>query len=178
MPSSKCVSHFHITLEDCTVEQIQTAAKLIGGKVTSIDLVKGDTIVKDRMLTKWQKGSDLLETRQAVKLLTDSGYKVVRYKLERMIQHLEDISKFNITDTNYLEVHIKVPTSVARVEVFPFVMSSNSKDVDHYFYNSRARSNEQAKIIQNIIEERFKEYPSHIEYVVYDSNQQHDRWWA
>lgn len=177
-------SHYHITINNSTIDEIKTAAKLIKGKVTEIDLIIGTDISKDRILTKYQKGRDVQQLFDDVKLLRSKGYVIDRYKLELMFDNFSDISNLKLNDFHYIECHIKVPNTFERRHYEMFALSSNRNNVDYYFYNGRCRDIKQLnnfimtfdKIVLDASE--FGNVDVHKEYTVYDSNPNHDRKWT
>lgn len=177
-------SHYHITLKSITSEQLKQASQLVRAKPTTIDLRRDKRTQQDRMLTKYQPNTDLSRVENDVQVLLDQGYAVARYKLEMMLEDLSGAKDFNLTENNYIEVHIKVKNNVSiRPKIEPFVLSSNPKEMNHFFYNGRGYSNEGVDEIIKGIEE-IKNHPElelvgiHYEYTVYDSNKSNDEWWA
>ncbi len=173
--SDLAVSHYHITLKDVSIDHARAAAHLVKAKVTTIDLIRGDDRHMDRMLTKYQTGDSLNMLKEDVECLKAAGFTPSRYKLELIVS---DLSLYlgRVSVANYVEAHVKVPASLERCEIKPFALSSNPKDMDHYFYNGRARTDEELIALIDGLE-ALSDYPAHREFTLFDSNAQHDAWW-
>lgn len=172
------ISHYHITLTNVSSDDLIRSSKLIQAKPTPIDLLDHRGSHFDRMVTKYQKGIDLTQMNRDVEILNENGFEVTRFKLEQMI---ESFDGFELSDQNYFEVHIKVPNTYMKKDVFGFAYSSNPSSMGYYFYNGRCRSLDDLPKFKETIEliKSETEVESvHMEYTVFDSNTEHDRWWA
>lgn len=110
--------HSHLTLR-CTPQKAEAAAKLVGGKLTVIDLQGPKRQAQDIMLTHHfvtgHRGlvdhrSILLELHEKVRQLQAKKFEVTRIKLE--LEHLDPKSpREQLTDlarcATYVEAHIK-----------------------------------------------------------------------
>lgn len=174
-------AHYHITLDNVDINSTKNAAKLIKGKVTEIDLsLDSGDLMKERMLTKYQKGSLVTNLFDDVLLLRNNNFIVTRYKLEIMFNDFNEIEKYILSDLNYIEINIKVPKITEQKNYDMFKMSNNPNEKEYYFYNGRCRDK---NILSNFIE-TYKKILSdtesnnvHLEYIAYDSKPNHDRIW-
>lgn len=183
-------SHYHITLKDITIEDLEKWGKKIYGKPTPIDLVDTEgKPFKDRMLTKHQKGISLVPMLMDVNYLNFHNIGIARYKLEMNLTE-DDMKPENLglplNSLNYIETHVKVPHEFKRIDNFPgsVAISSNPKSMGYYFYNMRARSYAELDSLLEGLDMIYKEaYDSsiivetHREYSMMDSKSSHDSWW-
>jgi hypothetical protein len=173
------ISHYHITIESVDVNEIKRASKLIHGKPTSIDLVLLKSNQIDRMITKYQKGISKDNMLRDVKILLNENFNVVRFKLEQILNNLDYIN-VSINSKNYIEIHIKVEYSKNQENINGFRISRNILENEHFFYNARIRSKKELLTIINGINyiKKIHNIKSiHYEYIIYDSNVEHDNWW-
>lgn len=175
-------AHFHLTISDVSSQQLMEAAKLIGAKCTTIDLVKDSFSQRDRMLTKYQKGIDKSLMLECVSKLKDAGFNVVRYKLERMYRDIDDIRHISPSKENYGEVHLKTSSSDPEIDTGFFRLSSNVDNLDYRFYNARLYTEEDkvkfGAAYNILLQKGVTVLGYHIEQVVIDSNLNLDSWWA
>lgn len=175
-------SHFHITLADVEASELMRAAKLIGAKCTTIDLHRDARSQRDRMLTKYQKDDSLDLMRECVSKLESAGFKVLRYKLERMYPDFKSLFDEMLTKESYGEIHIKTDASAPEVETGFFQLSSNAEEVNHRFYNARIYCKEDKFTFLlsyiKLLENNVRILGCHIEKTVYDSKYSFDSWWA
>lgn len=183
--NQKLVSHYHITLSEIDSDLLKSTANIIKAKPTTIDLVGATHELRDRMLTKYQKGIGLSQMKTDVETIKNHGFTVKRFKLEQMIPDLEENTildyGLDINEDQYIEVHVKVKFTKNMIEVDGFQHSRNPSEETHFFYNARARSIEEVKKvregIQKLHESHIDVKSIHYEYTVYDSNSEHDAWW-
>jgi hypothetical protein len=104
---------------------------------------------------------------------------IVRVKIEQ-----DDAFTLPITPTNYMEIHMLCPTGVVP-KGDGWVKSSNPRKNTPqgpvYFYNKRVYNSPlTAEEFSNAtLEEQDVSYTEcKIEQVIYDSNREHDSWWA
>lgn len=164
--------HAHLTFPSFNSELIK------GWKRTEIMLL-GSSIRVDEMITKhymigntFKSFHEILEDCKQVAQL----YNAVRVKIEK------DNSFEYITQEKYLEVHCKVKGN-CNLDM-SWVRSKNPKDLEKsvYFYNKRIYSgnfNEQASLIRKEVLLNVPEcLDLRFEQIVFDSNREHDSWWA
>lgn len=175
-------SHFHITLANVEADDLMRAAKLIGAKCTTIDLHKDARSQRDRMLTKYQKDDDVQLMIDSVAKLEAAGFKVLRYKLERMYPDFRALFEESLDKTNYGEIHIKTDATAPEVDTGFFQLSSNAEEVNHRFYNARIYSEADKMLFLlayiQLTENNVPILGCHIEKTVYDSRYSFDSWWA
>ncbi len=175
-------AHFHITVGDVDSEQLMSAAKLIGAKCTTIDLHRDTRSQRDRMLTKYQKGVETDKMLESVSLLTNAGFKVLRFKLEQMYPDFESLLALDFDKQNYGEVHIKTDASHSEVETNFFRISSNAEEVDYRFYNARLYDEQDkqkfVEAYQKLLDNKVPVRSFHLERTVFDSFYNFDSWWA
>lgn len=175
-------AHFHLTLAEVSSEELMTAAKIIGAKCTTIDLHRDTQSQRDRMLTKYQGDIDTGLMMECVSKLQDAGFKVIRYKLERMFKHVACVMFMDLSKEHYGEVHIKTPASAPEVDTGFFRISSNAEEVDYRFYNARLYCAKDKLRFNNaygmLLESGVEMKGYHVEQVVVDSNLNLDAWWA
>lgn len=111
--------HSHITIEAQSLAEAERAAKLTYGKLTVVDLSRGDRTQRDYMITHhYETGSRGLEDQNDIealmrsreKLLQECGVRVTRLKLEYDATHggvdARD-AELAVCEGIYTEVHIK-----------------------------------------------------------------------
>ena len=171
--------------------------RLSGWKNTIILLSKDSQYQTDVMLTRHFRTNShktpdvysILKVLDKAKMdLQSAGHKVVRVKLEH-----ESLPTLNVSNQHYRECHIKykVPHGEVLKSIGGFVPSSNPMSVhdsfSHLFLNKRVYEGDcqsvddtirkQVQLLSNInpnctlIEVK-------IETTVWDSNLNHDKWWA
>jgi hypothetical protein len=169
------IYHYHITVE-CDREELINFSKLLGAKATTIDLHRDARMQIDRMLTKYS--TDLADMKSITAShstqIHELGYEVKRAKIEEVLSTFVGI---DIKDYLYLEAHIKVADDGHLPDVDGFSMSTNPFQGNR-FYNARIYTEEDLvrywrniKYLPNIVK-------TQLEGVVYDSNQDHDKWWS
>ncbi len=111
--------HSHITIEAGSLAEAERAAKLTYGKLTVIELSRGERAQTDYMITHhYETGSRGLEDqadieallRSREKLLQDSGVRVTRLKLEYDATHgnvTPQDAELAVAQGIYTEVHIR-----------------------------------------------------------------------
>jgi len=158
--------HCHFTLKDVTTEEATIAAKLIKGKVTSIDLWKDKRHQLDRMITKYSKDSNFNNDLAVLSKM----FNVHRYKIEEMITKEEYLST---SIGLYNECHIKVNKDLG--DINGFVKSKNVDEKGLLFYNKRSTNVHDLDgyivLEPYIVNEQY-------ERVIFDSNFELDNWWA
>lgn len=172
--------HYHITLSGVTSEQLEEAAKLIKGKATSIDLVKDKNSQIDRMVTKYQKDDSIPKMLKKALVLKHNGFKVIRCKLECMYTDLNEWMNCHFNESEYGEVHIKVPRDLV-FESSLMQRSSNQEDTETTFLNARVYNRKQSldfKTEYEKLEKMGAVLSCHFEQVIIDTNKQLDSWWA
>lgn len=166
------IFHYHLTIQDCTSEELITIAKHVKAKATTIDLYNDSFNQIDRMITKYGTSKELLKQtiQKDVRLIFSLGFVVIRIKLE-------EITEDFIFDNSclYSEAHIKVLDNNLE-EINGFKLSKNPVDGTK-FYNARTNSNieciklkDKILSIPDIISEQY-------EIVHIDTNIDHDKWW-
>lgn len=159
----KVVYHCHITLKDVSIEEVTIAAKLIKGKVTSIDLWKDERHQCDRMITKYSKSKNFDHEYSTL----SKRFDVQRLKVE------ESISKEDYLNTSiglYNECHIKVNKELG--EIPGYVKSKNIDEKGLLFYNKRGTDLNNFEMLEPYI------VSAQFERVIFDSNFELDRWWS
>lgn len=199
--------HSHITIQDLPLAEAERAAALVGGKLTVIGLARGERTQTDMMITHHyvtnargiEDQYDIVALLRARALqLEESGVTVTRLKLEYDLLHdRSDRGQVAAAlDNIYTEIHVKCDVETTVREV---LMSSASAAGWHPSRNPYAKS-EGDRVIQ-FINRRFYGLTSiteidaavdaitaiastyatvlEIKYetAVYDSNDNHDRWW-
>jgi hypothetical protein len=170
--------HYHLTLQDVTVEELQKAAKLIGGKATPIDLQKGTKTQSDKMITKYHRCyKECYWERKAVTLeLEGAGYKVIRVKIEEVVDQL-NIHNLEDNPGAYLELHIKVDSSY-RKEHEGFRHSTNRLDSNTKMLNARIHNEQEFTAITSELQNIKSPLSTQYEVVHLDTNYKLDYWWA
>lgn len=166
--------HYHITIGDCTSEQLIKLGKHINAKPTTIDLYNSVNTQKDRMLTKYGRDLQVLEEVglldiQKVNLL---GFNVKRFKLERVYKELPS----NVVG-KYLEVHIKVKDKEGLPDYERFSLSKNPSESCTRFYNCRIHQDKDIPYFKEIIG-LIPYIGIQYESVIKDTNDKIDKWWA
>lgn len=178
-------SHYHITLAQASVETLQDAARLIGGKPTKIDLID-DNILHDRMVTKHQSGNSLIPMLIDVKTLLSAGHKIARYKLEADVEDFSfgELSILPLNAANYIEIHFRSLSSIPILNLEGVKTSTNPDKIGHFFYNMRIKSEDGIELAEanlsklaNHMELHGQKLDVHREYTIFDSNTAHDAWW-
>lgn len=166
--------HYHLTIANCTAEELQALAKTLRAKATTIDLENDVQSQKDRMITKYGKSLELLKEKALSDTLTleASGYSVTRIKIEEVVSGL---LASDLDNCLYLEGHLRVPATFDE-KIEGFHLSKNPSSTSTKFYNFRIRTLNDYNVIQGnfphgVLEAQF-------ELVHIDTNEQHDRWWA
>jgi len=190
------IFHSHITING-TVDDAQSAAKLVKGKATIIHLENREQSQRDIMITNYYVvGKKGLTTSGDVfdklieheKTLVDAGYNVVRSKLEQDV-HGEYAKK---AYDQYYEIHMKYLLSKNDLPLFKEVAYKRGwhPSTNPYQQNDDGTVvqfvNKRFDCIDNIeidIEKTLKALSIgemkdvKKETVVYDSNIDHDKWW-
>lgn len=172
-------AHFHITIGDCTTEELKRAARLVKGKPTPIDLELEAGSRRERMITVHQRGLSTFKMLSCVRLLTNMGIEVVRYKLEA------DIEDFApglppVSAKNYCEFHVRIPVDCATFSLGGWVRSRNPSKAGYVFLNSRAFDGKELHTRFHQIEwiqGRVSDTDIHMEWTVFDSNSKQDEDW-
>jgi hypothetical protein len=166
--------HYHITIASCTAEQLESIAKELKCKATTIDLVRGPKEQKDRMITKYGSSLHALKNKAAkdIEIIQSKGFKVVRLKIEEVVSKLDLHDLFSC---RYLEGHLRVPQDFS-TRLPWFQLSSNPSTTGTRFLNFRIRNVTDYVRVKDswpygIID-------SQLEKVYFDSNEAHDSWWA
>lgn len=162
--------HAHLTVPDNTVVPK-------GWKRTDI-ILEGDRVQQDVMLTKhYQLGARGIENVNSIigDVVSLDLKDLLRIKIEQ-----DDGFTLPISEDNYAEIHMLCP-----VGVIPngegWVMSKNPRREGAHFFNRRIYS---APSMEEVIAETVIEQAKvpwidlKIEQAIFDSNRNHDKWWA
>jgi hypothetical protein len=184
--------HAHLTLKtDCIVVNLR------GWKMTIITMNKEDRHLTDFMFTRhFLLGSEKTPTLEAIKAEIEASVKeidgglgeVTRVKLEH-----ESLPTLPPSETNYRECHIKirVPKGHALETIDGFVQSRNPMDEEKthstIFLNARfysgtveevdAKADEAVNCIR-LLNPNCEILEVKKESTVFDTNHDHDKWWA
>jgi ADP-ribose pyrophosphatase YjhB (NUDIX family) len=199
--------HSHLTIEAGSQREAERAAHLTGGKLTVIDLSRGERQQTDWMITHhYVTGARGLEDqydieallRARARQLDESGVKVVRVKLEYDLLHdRSDRGQVSAAlDNLYTEIHVKCLLDegqraelcrVAAKEGWhpsrnPFAVRDGGQLVQ--FVNRRFYGETRLAEIDAAVDRLLAAILPHAEVLeikyetaVYDSNDAHDRWW-
>ena len=153
-----------------------------GWKSTTI-VLEGGIPQTDVMLTKhYRVGCQEIESVDDIKndIASLRLYSVIRVKIEQ-----DDTFTLPVTQHNYMEVHMLCPTGVSPVGggwVKSSNPRSNTPDGPVYFYNKRVYNYPTgAESFYRDMLDTQASVPyieCKIEQVIYDSNRDHDSWWA
>lgn len=198
--------HSHLTCAPMTQDEAERAARLVGGKLTTIVLERDGRSQVDPMITHhYVCGARGLEDEHDVlallkaraQQLKDSGIDVLRVKLEH--EPYDPIS--NPIDVNssfsrvYVEVHIKCRVAFGKrgdlidlAKEYDWHPSSNpwAQTDTHYvqFINKRFYNAMDPEVIDSGVDtiiEQITDYADiaeiKIETAIYDSNASQDAWW-
>lgn len=199
--------HSHLTVDAKSRAEAERAAALTGGKLTVIDLSRGERRQTDWMITHhYATGARGLEDqydieallRARARQLEESGVKVLRAKLEYDLLHdRSDRGQVSAAlDNIYTEIHVKCLLPGARRGELcqvasrlgwhpsrnPFALREDGQlvqFVNRRFYGDTRLVDLDAAVdalmgpITTIVEVLEIKY----ETAVYDTNDQHDRWW-
>jgi hypothetical protein len=192
--------HSHLTL-DCCPEYVERSRRLVGGKVTVVDLQGGDN-QQDVMLThhfvSGRQGvtdhySILRQLCDKAGLLATIGVNVLRTKLEFEYQdpHSQPVDMTVLGELAlYAEAHVKMRPDLA-ISSSPlknWALSFNHDATDVQFFNRRIYRAESPQFLSkikhstNVAAFGLALYGEvievKIEAAIYDDNPAHDVWWA
>lgn len=198
--------HTHITVKTCELSTASALlhSHKIPHKTTSVDLYKGNRRQHDAMLTmhhhtrKFKNyAAILMYVLDAEKILLENNISVLRTKIEH-----EESKTITVSDNQYHECHIKlkIPSVIypdyikllgTDTSLGTYGWSSNpcecNADTCIEFINIRARAGTRKKFdkhVEDVVQYLSRMYPIisiseiKIETAVYDSNRNHDNWWA
>lgn len=183
---SNLKSHFHITMENISTEQLIDISKQFNAKATPIDLVRNKQTECDRMITMYQKGIDVDYPKEIGNKINSLGYKVKRIKVEQYFSNFDEMIPYvkNLSNENYFEFHIKIKNGIELQDSLHdekmYVISKNSITDEYIFLNYRAYNE---KDYLNFIEDLIRLYKNyqpvsiHKEFLIYDSNKNVDSGW-
>lgn len=205
--------HSHLTVQPRDAAEAERAAALSGGKLTVIDLSRGDRAQKDVMITHhYVTGArgledevDVLAVLQArARQLRDSGISVTRVKLEHdLLDKASDpLDIDNSLARIYTELHVKCAVLADHRDRLvgiaaemgwhpsrnPFATREDGRlvqFVNRRFYVGDAplRLAELDVSVETLVGGLLANVPdlwieeAKYESAVYDSNEDHDRWW-
>lgn len=191
--------HSHITIE-ASPDDAKAAAKMVKGKSTIITLENGDLLGQDVMITNYyaigekyyNDVSDVIRAleHKVTALATVTPHPILRYKLE-----LDNPTKEQAKDSDYIEVHIKVvlpPKLNEKLQEYaysknwhpsnnPFQYRQDGTIVQ--FVNKRfpvdADYDGETTAMKEWIDKQLGMFSieKKIEAVIMDSNSKHDEWW-
>ncbi len=174
--------HAHITIN--TQVDIPQVPK--GWKQTHILLERDNREQLDIMLTKhykigYRNIQSIQDIHKDIKLTTNEFFnkdEILRVKIE------QDQGFFlPISNENYVEIHMlfKDHLSLDNSWVISRNLKKQKEGKDCLFLNKRIRSGSYVNEIKTSLRTQLKDIEPkefHIEQIVFDSNPNHDRWWA
>ena len=169
----KRIFHYHLTVKDCTSNDLSNIAYSVHAKPTTIDLYNNKSSQIDRMITKYGTNQDLLMNQMYidVKKINNLGFEIIRTKLEEVTKTL----MFN-DFVKYSEAHIKVSDNELK-NIDGMNLSKNSSDGTK-FYNARIYNASDLDTIITKIQNIPGIISEQYELVQHDSNNMHDEWWT
>lgn len=174
--TAKASYHTHITLICSDQIKVASFARKHKCKVTIIELYDSSKEQTDVMLTKYGNDYDVLldDAKSIARDAKSNGIHVARIKVEQL---LKGRPLTFVKECDYMEYHVKVEDTNTS-EIDGFVMSRNPHEHGTRFYNARIYNEEDFVIVDNSLNNIPNILSTHYELSLYDSNKQHDGWWA
>lgn len=155
--------------------QLQSLVRKSGGKATAILLSNSERIQTDMMITRYGKSVHDCKVK-ALKAAQAIGFEnVLRLKIEEQLETVHSL--IELKDGEYFECHAEA-LEVDEDAPDWLVGSSNLLSDAGVFLNFRARDLNELTDKWAVASKFCSDRNVHLEVVRYDSNPNHDSWWA